>query len=884
MEKYLKILGAREHNLKDINLKIPKNKLIVFTGVSGSGKSSLAMDTLFVEGQRRYVESLSSYARQFLGMAKKPDIDTIVGLSPSIAIDQSAISHNPRSTVGTVTEVYDYFRLLFAKIGHLHCPLCGREITTQSPEKITKTIAELIGKISVPGRGARLMVLAPLVRDRKGEFRKLFTNLRVKGYQRVRIDNQVFNLDEDLILIKTNKHTIEVVVDRLQIDKKSEFKSRLKDSLRTALELSDGQVIISEVKDASFSFPEKPTKMVDHLFSQKYACPFCNLSLEKFEPRNFSFNSPHGACEECDGLGVKLRIDTSRVSPWRVERLQRRYRTTTSDAVRKSIEELMIIELCPQCQGARLKKESLSVTIMEKNIAEVSNLSFRNLLVWAKKLPKSLPKKEKEIAQSVLSEIFKRVNFLNSVGLEYLSLDRGTRTLAVGEAQRIRLASQIGSGLSGVLYILDEPTIGLHPRDTKKLIKTLKSLRNLGNTVIVIEHDREMIENADYIFDFGPGAGKNGGRIVAQGTPEEIKNNSKSLTGQYLKKKKEIEVKSESGLRREYNFLKITGCSEYNLANIDASFPLRQLICITGVSGAGKSTLVSETLYRALKRHFSSSYKEKAGEYKELLGTEHLNRVLLVDQSPIGKTPRSNPATYISAFDEIRRLFAQTKEAKIRGFSKSFFSFNVPGGRCEECQGQGEIKEQMQFLPDVYITCDTCAGKRYTQEVLEADYQEKNIADVLDLTIAEALEFFQYIPPIVKKLEALQKIGLDYLQLGQPSPTLSGGEAQRLKLARELVKASANHTLYLLDEPTVGLHFEDLKKLLIVLKQLVNKGNTIIIIEHNPDIIKNADWIIDLGPEGGEKGGRIVAQGKPEDILRNKTSYTGQVLKAILKP
>lgn len=878
MSSQIKIIGAREHNLKDISLSIPKNKLVVFTGVSGSGKSSLAMDTLFVEGQRRYVESLSSYARQFLGMAKKPDVDTIVGLTPAIAINQSAISHNPRSTVGTVTEVYDYLRLLFAKIGHPHCPQCGREITTQTSQKIVEAVFHLIKENYTKGRGIRLMVLSPIVQDKKGEFSKLFENLKRQGYQRVRIDKKVFGLDEEFSLIRTNRHTIEVVVDRLVFEgKNKDFRARLSDSIETALKLSDGLVIICEIKDASFSFPKKPTKMVDHLFSEKYACPICNLSLSEFEPRNFSFNSPHGACEECDGLGVKLRIDPSLVSPWRAERLEWRYRTTISDAVRKKIEELMIIEPCLRCKGTRLKKESLSVTIEAKNIAQVSHFSLKRLFTWVKKLSPSLSEKEKEIARPILAELFKRLSFLNSVGLDYLSLDRSTRTLAVGEAQRIRLASQIGTGLSGVLYILDEPTIGLHPRDTQRLIKTLKKLRDLGNTVLVIEHDRKMIESADWIFDFGPGAGKKGGRIVAYGKLNDIWNNKKSLTGLYLKGKRKVDIKNNQS-RTEGKSLRIIGCQEYNLKDIDVSLPLGQFICVTGVSGAGKSTLIQETLYRALKRHFSSSSKKKPGQYRKIEGLENIGRVLLVDQSPIGKTSRSNPATYVSVFTNIRELFSQTREARIRGYSKSYFSFNLPGGRCEECRGQGEIKVEMQFLPDVYVTCESCRGKRFTEETLEVEYKEKNITDILNLTIDEAIEFFEKIPGVLGKLEPLRKIGLGYLQLGQPSPTLSGGEAQRLKLARELVKKSPGNALYLLDEPTVGLHFEDLKKLLVVIRELVNRGNTVIVIEHNPEVIKNADWIIDLGPEGGDEGGKIVAQGRPEEVAQNRESYTGQFL------
>lgn len=883
MKEFIEIKGARQHNLKNINLKIPKNKLVVFTGVSGSGKSSLAMDTLFAEGQRRYVESLSSYARQFLGMMDRPDVDGILGLSPAIAITQSAISPNPRSTVGTITEVYDYLRLLFARIGHPHCPKCNREISTQSAPQITKSILGFGRKAQIPKRGTRLLLLAPVVRDRKGEFRELFKNLRSKGFQRVRIDGTIFDLDEDFVLIKTNKHTIDVIVDRLVLEKKvsKETITRITDSVETALRLSDGLIIVSEVLDSSFEFPQKPKKMKDHLFSQKFACPECNISLPPVEPRTFSFNSPYGACPECNGLGKKLRIDPQKVPFWQLPRLEKRYLATKSDYVRQEIEKLMIKEVCPVCQGKRLKKDSLSITVEGRTIANVTALPIKKLFSWLQGLPGVLSEKELEIAQPIFKELNSRVSFLLSVGLDYLTLDREAGSLAAGEAQRIRLASQIGTSLSGVLYILDEPTIGLHQRDNQKLIKTLKELRNLGNTIVVIEHDREMIKNADWVVDFGPGAGKNGGRIVFSGKLKDLVKEKNSLTGRHLAGKEKIEIKGQS-FENPSEFLTITGCSEHNLKNIKAFFPLGKLICVTGVSGSGKSTLVHDTLYHALASRFSSAYKEKPGKYQDVLGAEHIGRVLLVDQSPIGRTSRSNPATYISVFTDIRELFTNTPEARVRGYKKGRFSFNVPGGRCEECKGQGEIRIEMQFLPDVYVKCEVCQGKRYNSETLEVEYKGKNIAEVLGLTDEEALEFFKNIPQVVYKLGALRKIGLSYLELGQPSPTLSGGEAQRLKLARELVKKSTGTTLYLLDEPTVGLHFEDLKKLLLVLRELTAQGNTVVIIEHNPDIIKNCDFLIDLGPEGGDEGGWVIAQGTPGEITKVRESYTGRFLRKFL--
>lgn len=974
MKDVIVVRGAREHNLKNINVEIPKNKLVVFTGISGSGKSSLAFDTVYAEGQRRYVESLSAYARQFLGVMGKPDCDLIEGLSPAISIDQKATSHNPRSTVGTITEIYDYLRLLFARVGHPHCPSCGREIAQQSAQQIVEQAIELIKEESKTRRVVRFLILSPVVRDRKGEFRELLDSLRQKGYTRVRIDKQVFGLEEEFILIKTNKHTIEAIEDRISLESRqlkskvavSNLKSRLTDSVENALKLSDGLVVISQVLDATFEFPEKPKKIKDYLFSQKFACPTCNISLPEIEPRTFSFNSPHGACPTCNGIGALLKVDKNFVInpnlsiseggilpfarlvatdtwfarllktvaesveidirqslskatknqldvllngtgdkifqvegenrfgrltaihetwPGVIGELERRYAETESDFVRHEIERYMRKEVCSTCNGARLKKEALSITIDKKSIVEITALSTKSALSWVKNLTLAnlLSQREKTIGQPIFKEIENRLIFLISVGLDYLTLDRGAGTLAGGEAQRIRLASQIGSGLSGVLYVLDEPTIGLHLRDNKKLIKTLKNLRDLGNTVIVVEHDREMMENADFILDFGPGGGERGGEIVAQGTVEKIKKNKKSLTGKYLLGKKKIDIRPSNNLTDQPSNLIIKGCQQFNLKNIDVSFPLGKFICITGVSGSGKSTLIDETLYHALASELHQVHREKPGKFTALEGVENVDRILLVDQSPIGRTPRSNPATYTGAFTFIRQLLAMTSEARIRGYKQGRFSFNVAGGRCEICQGGGQIKIEMQFLPDVYVTCEVCQGQRYNSETLEVRYKGKNIAQVLSMSVAEALEFFKNIPGLARKLETLNDVGLSYIKLGQPAPTLSGGEAQRVKLATELGKRPTGKTLYILDEPTVGLHFEDLKKLLQVLRRLVERGNTVVIIEHNMDVIKNADWIIDLGPEGGENGGYIVAEGTPYDIAKNKKSYTGQFLRQLLK-
>lgn len=970
MENKIIIRGARVHNLKNVNVAIPKNKLVVFTGISGSGKSSLAFDTIYAEGQRRYVESLSAYARQFLGVMDKPDVDSIEGLSPAISIDQKSVSHNPRSTVGTVTEIYDYLRLLFARIGHPHCPNCGREIFQQSVDQIVSTILQSMRNKFYGKRPVRLMILAPVVRDRKGEFSQLFENLRSKGFSKVRIDRQIFDLSDDLVLIRTNKHTIEVVIDRVSLDQsiykdKNSFanlKFRLTDGVEQALKLSDGLVVVSEVQDPSFDYPEKPKKFADHLFSEHFACPVCNISLPPIEPRTFSFNSPYGACPACTGIGNLLKIDEELVlnlnlsiseggifpfakafahDTWfariiatvcqkygidiraplskltkeqkkilllgtgqdlhRVEgenrfgrlthiwetypgvipELERHFKETESDYVRAEIEKYMRQEICPTCNGSRLKKEALGITIDNCSIVKIASLSISLAHSWINSLPSHICNREQAIANLIIKEIKTRLTFLNSVGLAYLTLDRATQTLAGGEAQRIRLASQIGSGLSGVLYVLDEPSIGLHQRDNKRLIRTLGNLRDLGNTVIVVEHDREMMESADWILDFGPGAGNKGGKVVAEGTPTEIKNNRASLTGDYLAGRKKITIQAHKPNPIQ-DRLKIAGCSQFNLKNIDVSFPLGKFICVSGVSGSGKSTLVVETLYHALADQLHPFHKEKPGKFHSLTGVGNIDKVILIDQSPIGRTPRSNPATYSGAFTFIRDLFAQTPEARVRGYKPGRFSFNVKGGRCEACEGEGSLKIEMQFMPDVYVDCEVCEGKRYNNETLEVTFKEKNIAEVLEMSVEEALGFFANIPGLYQKLKTLSDVGLSYIHLGQPAPTLSGGEAQRVKLATELSKRATGKTLYILDEPTTGLHFADLEKLLQVLRKLVEKGNTVIIIEHNLDVIKNADYIIDLGPEGGDEGGYIVAQGTPKEVSLNKKSYTGQFLAKII--
>ncbi len=978
----IKITGAREHNLQNIDLEFPKNQLVVFTGLSGSGKSSLAFDTLYAEGQRRYVESLSSYARQFLGIMKKPDVDHIEGLSPAISIDQKTTSHNPRSTVGTITEIYDYLRLLFARIGHPHCPNCGKEVTTQTIDQIVNQITDEV-KNRVNGRPVRLMILSPVIRERKGEFQSLFDNLRKKGYQRLRIDRQMYDINSDLGLIKTNKHSIEVVIDRLVMSKHQfkdetelkKFRSRLHQSVEESLSLAEGLVVACFIEDNSLEFPSQPKQMTDKLFSEKRACSDCGISVPEIEPRLFSFNSPQGACPQCNGLGSLLKIDVKRlVAPslslsegaiipfarmmgndtwwsrlvktvveeagydfrqtpfaemdevtqqvllhgsdkvYRVEgenrfgretvihqqfegfvtNLERRYGETDSDYIRHEIEEFMHKQICPLCQGTRLKNEALSVHVNQKNIAQVTKLPINQALQWIIHLieAKVLSTKEQTIAASILNEIKSRLNFLNAVGLNYLSLDREAGTLAGGEAQRIRLASQIGTGLTGVLYILDEPTIGLHQRDNHQLINTLKSLQEKGNTVVVVEHDRDVISAADYILDFGPKAGKQGGRIVAQGDLKTVLANKESLTSKYLSRKKEVlrlnpQKTKQSQLTQQLvnddqvssqSQIQIRGAHHHNLKHIDVEFPLHKLVCITGISGSGKSTLLYDTLYHHLAKSLGKSDYGNPGPISSIMIPDEVKRVSLIDQSPIGKTPRSNPATYTKIFDLVRQIYANTKDAQLRGYNAGRFSFNVKGGRCEACQGDGQLKIEMQFLPDVYVTCDVCGGKRYGEETLEVVYKGKNIAEVLNMTVDEAVGFFTSNGTIKKKLETLQAVGLGYISLGQPAPTLSGGEAQRVKLAKELSTRTLEHVVYLLDEPTTGLHFEDVQKLLNVLDQLVNQNNTVIVIEHNLDVIKNADWIIDLGPEGGESGGEIIAEGTPQQLAKNPNSYTGQYL------
>lgn len=974
----IKITGAREHNLKNISVEIPKNKLIVFTGLSGSGKSSLAFDTLYAEGQRRYVESLSSYARQFLGVMHKPEVDQIDGLSPAISIDQKTTSHNPRSTVGTITEIYDYFRLLFARIGRPHCPNCGKEIATQSVDQIVNQILAEI-ELRSSSVAVRMLLLSPVIRQKKGEFSGLFETLRKKGYLRAQIDNRMYSFDEDLTLIKTNKHDVNVVIDRVVASKqqmrnteeRKTLRSRIATSVEESLKLADGLVIACFIEDDSLEFPENPTNTTNKLFSEKRACSDCGISISEIEPRLFSFNSPQGACETCNGLGTLQKIDIQKIiapsltlsegaiipfarmmssDTWwsrlvhkvvetagydfrktayeemdeavqnlllygsdlvyRVEgenrfgketiiheqfegfikNLERRYHETDSEFIRKEIGQYMHKQICPICSGDRLKKEALSIHIDGKNIAEITRLSIKKTLDWSTALKNNettITKKETFIAESILKEIITRLGFLNSVGLNYLTLNREASSLAGGEAQRIRLASQIGTGLTGVLYILDEPTIGLHQRDNHQLIDTLKNLQEKGNTVIVVEHDRDVMLAADFVLDIGPKAGVHGGEIVAMGTPQDIMDNPKSITGKYLARKKSITRKKATNERTvvsedavvKHSSIKVTGASHHNLKNVDVEFPLGKLVCITGISGSGKSTLLHDTLYTHVAKHLGKATKRMTGEIDTITVPEEVKRITLIDQSPIGKTPRSNPATYTKIFDIIRTIFANTKDAQMRGYKSGRFSFNVKGGRCEACQGDGQIKIEMQFLPDVYVTCDVCNGKRYNEETLEVRYKEKNIAEVLDMTIDDAADFFKSQSSIYKKVKTLQEVGLGYIKLGQPAPTLSGGEAQRVKLAKELSTRTLDHVLYLLDEPTTGLHFEDVQKLLQVLDQLVQQNNSVILIEHNLDIIKNADWIIDLGPEGGENGGEIIAQGTVTNICNNPNSETGRYLK-----
>jgi len=918
------IHGARQHNLKNIDLEIPKNKLVVITGPSGSGKSSLAFDTIYAEGQRRYVESLSAYARQFLGVMEKPDVDSIEGLSPAIAIDQKTTSKNPRSTVGTITEIYDYLRVLFARVGKPHCPECGRLIASQTPEDIS-------GRLITLPEGTKLQILAPIIRGQKGEHKDIIEKIKKMGYSRVRVDKEIYTIDEVPKLEKNKKHDIEIVVDRVVI--KPDIRTRLNDSIEQAFKLSDGLVIIQNLSDNT-----------ENIYSEKFACPEHGFSISELSPRLFSFNSPYGACPTCKGLGVIHKIDTellidedryitdafriaenisfkyikpmvgeylsyigiSRLKRFKdltkeqkeailygkglppyfegiINHLERKYLETDVEKYREEIGKYIVEIVCPTCQGSRLKQEALSVYVGGKNIYDIAKMNIRDCYQFFEDLEKNneMSEKERIISSKVVKEIKDRLKFLIDVGVDYLTIERSAITLSGGEAQRIRLATQIGSKLTGVLYVLDEPSIGLHPRDTAKLINTLKELRDLGNTVIVVEHDQETIEEADYIIDIGPGSGVYGGYITAVGTPEQIKENPNSLTGKYLSKKLTIPVPKKRRQLKD-KFIKIVGAKEHNLKNIDVEIPLGLFVVITGVSGSGKSTLIYDILWQAAKNRFYSS-KEPVGKHEKIEGLEYIDKVINVDQSPIGRTPRSNPATYTKVFDLIRNLFAQLPEAKVRGYDAGRFSFNVKGGRCEACQGEGVVKIEMHFLPDIYVTCDVCQGKRYNKETLSITYKGKNIADVLDMTVAEALEFFENVPSIRNKLKILHDVGLDYIKLGQPATTLSGGEAQRIKLSRELSKRDTGSTLYLLDEPTTGLHFHDVQKLINVLNKLVDKGNTVVVIEHNLDVIKSADWIIDLGPEGGDKGGEIVAVGTPEQIIHNKKSYTGQFLKKYLE-